>query len=387
MQLRVHKTLAEILPQDWNRLAGTDCPFLRHEFLNALESSRCVSEKTGWQPLHLGIYEGLEEGPGATAKLIAAVPLYLKSHSYGEYIFDWAWANAYEQARINYYPKLSVAVPFTPVTGNRILISEDQDRDTMTQLLISGVLQIANEQQASSIHWLFTKKDEVTQLQQHQHLKRIGYQFHWKNNHYENFDHFLESFSSQKRKKVKRERRYVRDAGISLQVIDKDAITDRHWDTFYEFYYSTIRNHGAIPYLNREFFGSIGATMPENIVIIFAYKGDDIVAGSLNFRDEHSLYGRYWGSRGDFHSLHFETCYYRAIEYCIDQGLQTFEAGAQGEHKLSRGFMPTEVFSAHWLDHPEFNNAVADYLERERNGIEYQIEELNDHSPFKQTCQ
>ncbi len=379
MYLKQHNALASIPAGAWNRLDGTDSPFLRYEFLYALEKTNCVCPKTGWIPQHLALYEFADEPDS----LIGAIPLYIKNHSYGEYIFDWAWANAYDRSGLNYYPKLSVAIPFTPVTGKRLLVSGNRNREAISKLLIDGALSVAEKYQASSIHWLFTTKEESALLQQHRHLFRTGYQFHWHNNNYNNFDHFLESLSAQKRKKIKRERRQVRDAGITMEVITGKEIRDDHWDRFYGFYTNTIQKHGAIPYLNREFFHEIGRTMPDSVVLVFAHQDDKVIAGSLNYKSDNTLYGRYWGSLGSYHSLHFETCYYRAIEFCIENRLTRFEAGAQGGHKLSRGFLPVEIYSAHWLDHPEFNRAVADYIEREQNDIEYQIDELNEHSPFK----
>ncbi|MDH5648860.1 MAG: GNAT family N-acetyltransferase [Gammaproteobacteria bacterium] len=380
MLLKVHHTLAEIPADSWARLTGTDTPFLKHEFLNALETTGCVNPKTGWSPRHLGLYQQT----GNSETLIGAVPLYLKTHSYGEYIFDWAWANAYDKAGLNYYPKLSAAVPFTPVTGPRLLVANNHNKQDISQQLIVAALDLAKQEQASSLHWLFVTSDEIPLLEAEHHLSRNSFQFHWQNNGYGNFDEFLAGLSSGKRKKIKRERRQVAEEGISVKVVPGSELSREHWDSFYSFYYATIQNHWAIPYLNREFFYSIGQTMPENIVMILAFKNNEVIAGALNFRDDNCLYGRYWGSNGMYHSLHFETCYYRAIEYCIENGLQRFEAGAQGEHKLSRGFLPTPVYSAHWLDHAEFNRAVSDFIDREKHGISHQIAELNDHSPFKQ---
>ena len=379
MRFAVIDTLSGIPAADWNRLQTGGNPFLRHEFLATLERTGCTSRETGWHPQHLVVYTDSGDEP----RLIGAVPLYLKSHSYGEYVFDWAWANAYAQAGLNYYPKLVAGVPFTPVTGPRLLIAADQDRASIARLLISGALELAEQRGVSSLHWLFTPEDDAGLLEQQGHLRRTGYQFHWRNRGYADFDDFLASLSSPKRKKIRRERRYVHEAGIRMTVLTGDALAPAHWDRFYQFYRSTVDEHGAIPYLSHEFFRTLGETMPESTVLILAQKGEQTVAGALYLRGEDSLYGRYWGSMDTYHSLHFETCYYQAIEYCIKSGLRRFEAGAQGEHKLSRGFLPTATFSAHWLSQPEFSHAVSQFLERERNGVEFYLDELHGHSPYR----
>ncbi len=377
MKLQVHETLKNIPADDWNRLNETNNPFLCYQFLRALEETSCIGKHSGWLPQYLTLE--------SENTLTGIAPLFLKSHSYGEYIFDWAWANAYEQAGLQYYPKLIAAVPFTPVTGPRLLVKSDKNACLARQALIQGALQHAQALKVSSLHWLFIPESQLTELIQQQHMQRVGYQFHWHNQNYRDFDEFLASFSAHKRKKVKRERRYVQEAGIHMQVVEGKDITPWMWNQFYEFHHATIRYRGATPYLNAGFFRALGRTMPESVVLIMANQGGETVAAALNLRNERTLFGRYWGCRDNFHSLHFETCYYRAIDYCIEQGLQTFEAGAQGEHKLSRGFLPTPIYSAHWLSHVGFSSAVADFLKREKNGIEFYMDELNEHSPFKQT--
>lgn len=378
MEVHVLDNLAQIDADAWDAVSGRQSPFLRHAFLNALETSGCVAAKSGWQPQHIVLHDD-----GA---LVGAVPLYLKHHSYGEYIFDWAWANAYARASVAYYPKLTVAVPFTPVTGPRLLIHPRADRAQVAPTLIAAVEARAAATDASSIHWLFTSQTDNAALTAAGFMERLGYQFHWQNRDHRTFDDFLTQFTADKRKKIKRERRYVRDAGVTLEVRSGADIAEAHWHTFYEFYRATAQKHGAIAYLNLPFFLEIGRTMAEDVVLILARHADAYVAGALNFKSDTALYGRYWGSLASFHSLHFETCYYRALEYCLDTGLNRFEAGAQGEHKLSRGFLPTPIYSAHWLRHAQFSRAVADFLDREHNGMEYYMNELNEHSPFRKDC-
>jgi predicted N-acyltransferase len=378
MHLSVANSIATVPAVDWDQLAGETNPFVRHAFLLALEQTGCASTSAGWTPCHLLVHT---QGP-RQGTLIGAVPMYLKSHSYGEYVFDWAWADAYERARLRYYPKLVAAVPFTPATGARLLVAtEDQAR--IRQFLINGALAFARETQVSSLHWLFIRSEELTPLVQAGHLRRSGYQFHWYNQGYQSFEHFLAELSSSKRKKLKQERRYVREAGIAIELITGDAIKPAHWQAFYQFYLSTIRNHGAIPYLKREFFYVLGDAMKHDVVLIFARHNGELIAGALNLRGSDALYGRYWGTHKYVNGLHFEVCYYAAMEYCIEQGLRRFEAGAQGQHKLARGFLPIATYSAHWLKHPQFGRAVADFLQEEQNGLEYYMDELNEHSPFK----
>lgn len=376
MHIKVLQHLDEISATDWNGLAGTGNPFLRHEFLLALEQCRCVCPEKGWLPQHLALMDG-------TNRLLAAVPLYLKNHSWGEYIFDWAWANAYMRAGLEYYPKLTAAIPFTPATGHRILLHPDIDPASASQQLSAAAIELARKHNASSVHWLFTTESEKQLLAQQGLLSRRSYQFHWHNLNYQDFDDYLLHMTSGKRKKVRRERRYVSDAGIKMVRIAAADATDEHWQLFYQFYLRTIMLHGATPYLNETFFRTIGETMPDNVFLLFARLDNNIIAGALFLESEDTLYGRYWGSHDDYHSLHFETCYYAPIEYCINKGLQRFEAGAQGRHKLARGFLPMETHSAHWLSEPQFNNAIADYLKYEGQGVEDEISELKQRSPFK----
>jgi len=379
MRLIVVERLERVPPQDWNRLTDGSNPFVRHEFLTALERGNCVGGATGWEPQHLLLYRDAAGGP----ELVGAVPLYRKRHSYGEYVFDWAWADAYERSGHSYYPKLVAAVPFSPVTGPRLLTAATVDRRDVCARLIDGVHELALAQKLSSVHWLFTDAHDSALLEQHGLLRRSGCQFHWSNPGYRDFDDFLATFTAAKRKKIRQERRYVRAAGVATEIVPGREATAAQWDMVYRFYRGTIRAHGAIPYLTSDFFHILGATLASHVVLVFARAGREYMGAALNLRGADTLYGRYWGGRPGINGLHFETCYYTPIEYCIAQRLARFEAGAQGEHKLARGFRPTPTYSAHWLRHAPFRNAVADYLTRERSGMEAYIDELDERAPFK----
>lgn len=378
MGLSVLSSLAEIEPESWNALVGASNPFLCHEFLSALERHHCVGPKTGWVPKHLVLQQ--------SGRLLGAVPMYLKNNSYGEFVFDWAWAEAYQRAGLHYYPKLVVAIPYTPVTGPRLLLADMPEREDSADRLILGALELAHTLKVSSLHWLFTSAEDTERLERHGLMRRAGCQFHWQNRGYQDFDDFLASLSAEKRKKVKRERRRVREAEVTLEVLTGHQISAHQWERFHYFYTLTFLRRGGVASLTLDFFKEIGRTIPDKILLILAkYKGE-YVAGAFNLRGSTTLYGRHWGCTEQFHSLHFEVCYYRAIEYCIEQGLQGFEAGAQGEHKISRGFLPTQTWSAHWLSHPAFSNAVQDFLTQEQQHMQYYMDELGEHSPFKR-CQ
>jgi uncharacterized protein len=376
MRLRHYPSFTDIPAANWNALAGTDNPFLRHEFLHALEASGSAVAATGWVPLPLTI----ESDDG---RLLGAVPLWLKSHSYGELVYDFAWAQAYERAGLRYYPKLIAAVPFSPVTGARLLVAPGVDHAAVAAELVRGARELADATQASSLHWLFPDEADSGALEPHGFLHRTACQFHWQNAGYASFDDFLAGFTADKRKKLRRERRYVHDAGITTEVRTGADMTDALWDRYYEFYAGNILRHGGIVTLTREFHYRLGRSLPEAVVVVFARQGPDYVGAALNLRGPDALYGRYWGGRDGLHSLHFETCYYTPIEYCIAHGLARFEGGAGGEHKLARGFLPVTTHSMHWLRHPQFSRAVADFLARERHGVEYYMDELNEHAPFK----
>jgi predicted N-acyltransferase len=361
--LSVADSLADVERDEWNALAGEQ-PFIRYEFLAALLESGCAAAATGWRPQFL-----LLRRAGALA---GAMPLFAKTHSYGEYVFDWAWADAHERHGIEYYPKLLCAIPFTPVRGNRILGEKEP--------LIRAALEMAKGY--SSLHVLFSREAEL--LEKHGLLVRRTVQFHWQNDDYADFDDFLSRLSHARRKNIKQERRRVREAGVNVRVLEGAAITPAHWEFFTRCYRRTYGEHRSSPYLNLDFFLRIGKSMAKHMVLVLAERNGKAIASSLLVRDEKTLYGRYWGALEYVPLLHFECCYYQAIEYSINQKIEVFEGGAQGEHKIFRGLMPTETLSAHWLAHPRFARAVEQFLEREGAGIARYVDELRDHSPFRQ---
>ena len=375
IQTRFVDSIRAVPAATWNGLDLAGNPFLRHEFLLALEESGCVDGRSGWASQHLLIEQD--------GRLLAAAPVYVKQHSYGEYVFDWAWANAYQRAGLRYYPKLVVAVPFTPVTGPRLLPAPGADEAALLATAGEALIARAQALRASSVHWLFMPERQTTALAGGRWLRRSGHQFHWENRGYGSFDDYLAALTAEKRKKVRRERRQVAEAGIRVEVVPGSAAGAAEWAAMYGFYRATVDRHGAIPYLSEAFFQRLGATMSDCVVLLLAVRGGRYVAGALNLQGTDALYGRYWGCHADYHSLHFETCYYRAIEYCIEQGLTRFEAGAQGEHKLSRGFLPVQTHSLHWLAEPRFAGAVADYLAEETGEMERYRELLAEHSPFR----
>ncbi len=366
--VQVVDSLAGIDPEEWNALAG-DQPFIRHEFLRALLETGCASARTGWAPRFL-----LLRRAGALA---GALPLFAKSHSYGEYVFDWSWADAHERHGIPYYPKMLSAVPFTPVRGRRLLAARGEDREA----LASAALELARE--TSSLHVLFPSSDDALTFQAHGMLLRRSVQFHWRNEGYADFDSFLSRLSHARRKNIRQERRRVREAGVSVRRLAGAAIEKRDWEFFHRCYRNTYAAHGSRPYLTLEFFLRLGAALPENTVMVIAERDGRPVACSLLLCDSTTLYGRYWGAVEHIPLLHFECCYYQPIEHAIAQRLQVFEGGAQGEHKLFRGLLPVETLSAHWLAHPRFAHAVEQFLEREGPGIARYVDELCEHSPFK----
>jgi predicted N-acyltransferase len=375
--IQVVDSLAGVDPAEWNALAGahvaappTAQPFVRHEFLSALIDTGCASRASGWLPQFL-----LLRRAGA---LVGGMPLFAKSHSYGEYVFDWAWAEAHERHGIEYYPKLLSAIPFTPVRGNRLIADSDEVRRT----LVSAALEMAKEM--SSLHVLFPSEHEAQILEERGMLMRRTVQFHWRNEKYTDFDAFLARMSHARRKNIRQERRRVRDAGVSCRWLEGRQISRRDWEFFNRCYRTTYAAHRSTPYLNMAFFLRLGATLPEHVAMVVAEREQRPIACALFLRDVTTLYGRYWGAIEHVPLLHFECCYYQAIDYAIRHGLQTFEGGAQGEHKLFRGLMPIETLSAHWLSNGRFARAVEDFLEREGSGIARYVNELCEHSPFKQ---
>ena len=374
MQLTVHDTIAEIPADQWNALAGNGYPFLRHEFLTAAEQSGCVSASSGWIPRHLTIHE--------SGNLLGAMPLYQKDHSWGEFVFDWAWARAYERAGCRYYPKLVSAVPFTPAPSRRLLLSGN-DRRHVARALIDGAIAVAGRQECSSLHILFPVDDELQLFREAGMQIRKDCQFHWRNRGYRNFGDFLQTFTSSKRKKARRDRRRVKEAGIRFRRLRGAEIDPQTWEVVFRFISITFMRRGTLPYYDLDFFMRLSESLPDNILVILAEQHDEAIAAAVFFVGETALYGRYWGSSGYQNALHFETCYYQGIDYCIDHGLERFEPGTQGEHKISRGFSPVSTWSAHWLEHPEFLSAIGEYLDEETRHVDRYIDAVDARSPYR----
>jgi predicted N-acyltransferase len=367
-------SLSEVGQPAWDALVaaqGPGNPFLSWAFLHALHESGSASPETGWQPQYILLYDG--------DALAAALPLYVKGHSYGEYVFDWAWADAYQRHGLDYYPKLLSAIPFTPVTGPRLLARDAHARAALIDTL-RATQQAAD---VSSSHILFPQDDEARQLGEAGYMLRSGVQFHWENAGYENFDAFLATLEHKKRKNIRAERRKVREAGVTMRRIRGVDALESDWRFFNRCYRHTYADHHSTPYLNLDFFLRIAAAMPRNLLLVIAERGGKPIASSLVIHTEDTLYGRYWGALEHVPCLHFETAYYQPLEFCIEQGIATFEGGAQGEHKMARGFLPTRTWSAHWLAHPAFADAIERFLEREAGGIDDYIDELNDRNPFR----
>ena len=374
MAVHVHEAIDDISASAWNSLVGHSYPFLRHEFLSAAERSGSVAPERGWIPRHLTI----EDDDG----LKAALPLYEKNHSWGEFVFDWSWANAYEQAGLSYYPKLVSAVPFTPATSRRLLL-RDHDDTSSSNTLIDAALQLAAEHGCSSLHLLFPEEREIPRLQQAGLKLRKDCQFHWNNRGYATFDDFLSTFSAAKRKKARRDRRFVEEAGIQFRWLTGHQLDRAWWRTVYRLISITFMRRGSLPYFDLEFFVDIGRDLPDTVLAIVAERERVPIAAAVFYVGPGTLYGRYWGSDGDYNALHFETCYYQGIDYCIEHGLEVFEPGTQGEHKISRGFTPTTTWSAHWLAQPQFFEAIGDYLEAEHRHVERYMQAVDAHSPYK----
>jgi predicted N-acyltransferase len=374
-QLRILERIDEIDAALWDRCAGPDNPFLGHAFLNALEVSGSATAKTGWLPQHLIA----EDGEG---RVLGVVPMYLKSHSYGEYVFDHGWADAYRRAGGHYYPKLQVAVPFTPVPGARLLLAPDAD-PSVADMLIAGLVEVADRRDVSSVHVTFAREAEWQRLGEAGFLQRQGFQFHWANQGYATFDGFLEALASRKRKAIRKERREALASGLTIDRLTGAAITERHWDAFFRFYMSTSDRKWGQAYLNRAFFSEIARTLADRVMLVMVERNGKLIAGALNLIGSDSLYGRNWGAIEHHPFLHFEVCYYQAIEFAIERKLGRVEAGAQGEHKLQRGYLPTATYSAHWIRDPSLRRAIADYLTRERAYVREQIDGLAQEGPFK----
>jgi hypothetical protein len=371
MRLEIADSISDFERSAWNELAGQRYPFLRHEFLSAAESSGSAAPSSGWTPRHLGLVDG--------GRLAAAMPLYEKSHSWGEFVFDWSWANAYDRVGLDYYPKLVSAVPFTPATSQRLLARHPEDRAT----LAAAARSFAADNDFSSLHVLFPEDNERAALEAAGLKLRKDCQFHWHNRGYRTFDEFLATFSSAKRKKVRRERRRVAEQGITFRWLNGRDMDRAIWKDVYELISMTFLQRGSLPYFSQEFFEEVSASLPDNILVVLAEKQRLPIAAAIFYDAEQALYGRYWGADARYNALHFEACYYQGIDYCIQHGRQLFEPGTQGEHKISRGFVPVNTWSAHWLAHPEFFSAVSQYLRAEGRQIDHYVDAVGAHTPYK----
>ena len=366
--------------EEWDTLAGEDDPFLEHRFLAALEGSGSVGERAGCLPRFVLARAG--------TRLVGAVPLYLKSNSYGEFIFDWSWADAAHRAGIRYYPKLVAAVPFTPVTGSRLLSAPGADRAAVTTALLRGVRELADDERVSSVHFLFCTEEEKETLAASGggYLPRLSMQFHWRNRAdrpYDGFDDYLGEFRSRNRKQVRKERQVAASHGLTFRTASGRELSDDDWQALQRLYLTNVRRHGGIAYLKPRFFTIAREALADRLVATLAYRGTEPVAGTVNFEKGRHLYGRYWGCAGDWEMLHFELCYYRLIERAIERRYTLFEAGAQGEHKLKRGLVPAHTHSAHWLRHPQLRDAIAAYVRSEAEAVAEQAREYAEHSPFR----
>ena len=376
--LKVHSDIGAVDAAAWDQCAGTGNPFVGHAFLSALEESGSVSADNGWLPQHLV----LETEAG---QVLGCVPMYLKTHSYGEYVFDWGWAQAYEDAGGSYYPKLQVSVPFTPASGPRLLVAPDLDRDAVADALISGLQQVTDRHQVSSLHVTFPTEEEWNRFGRAGWLQRTGQQYHWENDGYGTFDDFLAALSSRKRKAIRKERRRVAESGVALDVVTGDDLTEAHWDSFYRFYRNTSDRKWGSAYLTREFFSLLGERLSDRVALVVATHDGMPVAGALNLIGDDTLYGRNWGCSSHFRFLHFEACYYKAIDFAIARGLKRVEAGAQGQHKVQRGYMPVHTYSAHYIRDPGFRAAIEDFLTREGRMVDWEIQAIAQGSPFRKS--
>lgn len=371
LSLTLHKSIAEIPAAAWDECAGGRNPFVAHGFLSAVEDSGSATARTGWLPQHAVLRDG--EG-----RIVAVAPMYAKSHSYGEYVFDHGWAQALERAGGRYYPKLQVASPFSPVPGPRLLT-----RGVPKQAMAAALAQACGELGLSSVHATFCTEDEFTALAEAGWLPRLGMQFHWENAGYADFDAFLGALNARKRKSIRRERRDAQNCGLEFVTLRGGDIGRREWDAFYEFYTSTVDRKWGSAYLTRRFFTLLAERLGDAVVLMMARTPREWVAGALNLAGPEALYGRNWGCRGEWPFLHFELCYYRAIDFAIAEGLARVEAGAQGEHKIQRGYLPTPTWSAHWIAHAGLRRAVAEFLDHERPEKQAQMAELAAFSPFR----
>ena len=369
-------SIKDITKNEWDICAGIDNPFLSYDFMSSLEDSGSVSPETGWLPQHLLYRNSLK-------KLIGIVPLYLKGHSYGEYVFDWGWADAFERAGQKYFPKLLSAVPFTPVTCPKLFVCPGENKQQVHSVLVNGLVSALTQLNVSSLHVNFSTEGDWNFLGAAGVLKRLGIQYHWHNDNYASFEGFLANLSSRKRKAIRKERNAAAASGVKIRLLTGDEIKRRHWDAFYRFYVDTSDRKWGSAYLNREFFDILGERMADKVLLVMAEYDETLVGGALNFIGTDTLYGRNWGCLADFKFLHFEACYYRAIDFAIERGLSRVEAGAQGHHKLQRGYTPTLTYSNHYILDAQFREAVAEFLKREGRHVLLEKTELEKQSPFR----
>ncbi|HIO92641.1 MAG TPA: N-acetyltransferase [Leucothrix mucor] len=373
MKIMLHSHINEIPSAEWNALVTDNNPFLRHEFLTALENHDCVSEKYGWIACHIAVYD--------SQKLIGAMPLYEKHNTYGEFVFDHAWADAYQRNGLRYFPKLVSSIPYTPATGQRLLAVEKQ-QDEIFEILLKTAQQLCEQQNYSGFHCLFPLQSQHKWLEQQSLLTRHDCQFHWHNNHYTDFDHFLSALTAKKRKNIRQERRRVEQANITLRCLNGHTATDKDWYSFTQFYNQTFEEKHGMATLNYEFFHEVAQQLPKQVLLILAdTEAGECIAGSLMFISDTTLYGRHWGAIEQVDKLHFEACYYQGIEYCIKHNIQHFEPGAQGEHKIARGFVPTLTRSNHWLNDSPFQTSIEQFVEHEKEAVKDYMSNLK--SPYK----
>lgn len=376
---KIINAITELTEEQWNDCALREetglNPFCSYGFLSALELSGCVTSGTGWQPQHIILLDDQDN-------VIGVMPLYLKNNSQGEYVFDHSWANAYQQAGGHYYPKLQCSIPFSPVTGPRLMTHPDAPKEAR-EYLLEGALKFAEKCAISSLHFTFLPDDEIDVMTSHGLLIRHDQQFHWLNQDYKSFNQFLQALSSRKRKNIIKERRASLENDIEIEIIKADEIKEHHWDHYFEFYLNTSNRKWGRPYLNREFFSLLSENIPESLLLIMAKRKGQYIAGALNLIGNDTLYGRYWGAIEHHKFLHFEICYYQAIDYAIKHGLKKVEAGAQGDHKLARGYVPVITHSTHWIANPSFKDAIEKFLIHEREAVGQDVEYLKNFSPFK----
>jgi len=378
MNIEFTDSIADIKAEHWDALSGDSNPFIQHDFLLALEQYDCL-QNWGWYPRHCLLFDN--------DKLIGACPAYIKDNSYGEFVFDWAWADAYQRSGLDYYPKLVTSIPFTPAQGPRLLSLQnhtDADGNTVSSSiikkgLIDALIAYTEKNDLSSAHFLFCESADIKLLRDSQMMLRFDYQYHWHNNNYQSFDEFLSELTSKRRKNINRERRKVADSEVTIKVLDGETLTEEQWDILYAYYRITFMKKSGAPTLTLDFFKAVA----HRIRAIFAYHNNKTVAAAICYESKDKFYGRHWGCSDNYDSLHFEVCYYTGIEYCIEKNIQVFEPGAQGEHKIWRGFMPTRTWSAHWITNPEFRAAIQDFLHREAAAMEQHGEILLESSPFK----